>query len=680
MQPAPEWRPHALDGALLWFHRKTGTNLRFDSPGTRHLRRKAPRLVLFGITNACNLSCGFCSRDREARSDWTVDSAFEVLAGLARAGTLEVAFGGGEPLAFRGFDELVRRLATETPLAVHFTTNGTLLSDERLARLAPYLGEVRVSLYDDNAWEESVQRLARAGQTFGVNILATPERLDALPAMLETLHRLGCRDAAVLRYVGNDTRLQLRAEDEARLTALIAQSSIRTRLSVCFGDALVEVPRLFGGDCGAGLDFVTLTSDRKLKSCSFHGAGIPITTADDVLAGWARRQDVLSTAAPLKGCARAGTARGDALSDGVRLWRGFSGNNSGDCVMVGRFETTKEATDYVEALRPHLNHASLYPESWKELLAAEGIAPGEEEFSPETIASIGHTVMLHTGMTLGDDFPALRQLLWKRKGRSVFSEIHGHHNLVLATGFGAKEDASLKNVEVALAVGDIGRFVRHGPHLFGLVGFSGYYRADDSLSKQLARLKALAQEHDVVVAAEMLREPKDVQLERHLAFRPVAPGPERLWANLGTEEEAARFARGLGGTFAVADSYVLVEADHIGPRLGRLAQRHGLWAEVLTSRRVTLVGTYWRKDSGPLDVIPHLRPYLKPDDRVETESGSSTVIRVDTLEPLRVLPALVEVGTLLDTQVRVGMHAENPLAEAFRRIRQELESELAQQR
>jgi hypothetical protein len=55
MQPYPDWRPLALDGALLWFHRKTGTNLQMDGPGTRHLLRRAPRLVLFGIANVCNL-------------------------------------------------------------------------------------------------------------------------------------------------------------------------------------------------------------------------------------------------------------------------------------------------------------------------------------------------------------------------------------------------------------------------------------------------------------------------------------------------------------------------------------------------------------------------------------------------------------------------------------------------
>ncbi|MBK6810428.1 MAG: radical SAM protein [Sandaracinaceae bacterium] len=151
-----------LDGARLLFDPRTGLNLRVEGPSTRGLVRTAPRVVLFGITNQCNLRCSFCSRDSSAPSEWTPDSAFEMLTGLAERGVLEVAFGGGEPLAFRGFDELVERLATETSLAVHITTNGVLLTTERLARIAPHLGEVRLSIYDDTPWPERVAALADA--------------------------------------------------------------------------------------------------------------------------------------------------------------------------------------------------------------------------------------------------------------------------------------------------------------------------------------------------------------------------------------------------------------------------------------------------------------------------------------------------------------------------------------
>jgi MoaA/NifB/PqqE/SkfB family radical SAM enzyme len=197
------WRAYPLDGALLWFHPKTGVHVRWDAPATRalSLERTAPRVVMFGITNRCNLACGFCSRDLEAKSGWTVESAIEVLAGLSKAGVLEVAFGGGEPLAFRGFDDLVRRIAEETALAVHFTTNGTLLGPERLARLEPYVGQIRLSIYDDNPWEERVAMLAASGVRFGVNVLVTPERMFSLAPLLRRLARLGCRDVALLSYV-----------------------------------------------------------------------------------------------------------------------------------------------------------------------------------------------------------------------------------------------------------------------------------------------------------------------------------------------------------------------------------------------------------------------------------------------------------------------------------------------
>src|SRR5262245_50150589 len=105
------FRAFELDGAVLYFHPPTGTNVRVATPATRGARRRAPRVVMFGITNACNLACAFCSRDRRRDSLWTAASAAETLRGLARAGTLEVAFGGGEPFAFRGFAELVAELA-----------------------------------------------------------------------------------------------------------------------------------------------------------------------------------------------------------------------------------------------------------------------------------------------------------------------------------------------------------------------------------------------------------------------------------------------------------------------------------------------------------------------------------------------------------------------------------------
>src|SRR5688572_1499268 len=160
----PMFRQHALDDAMLYFHPATGTNVRVENASTRGLRRLAPRVAMFGITNVCNLSCYFCSRDMDARSGWTVAAAAEVLRELSAAGCLEVAFGGGEPFAFRGFAELLEELRATTPLALHATTNGTMIDRRSWRRYRDRFGQVRVSIHRGTDWSECADTLREAGQ------------------------------------------------------------------------------------------------------------------------------------------------------------------------------------------------------------------------------------------------------------------------------------------------------------------------------------------------------------------------------------------------------------------------------------------------------------------------------------------------------------------------------------
>jgi MoaA/NifB/PqqE/SkfB family radical SAM enzyme len=242
-------RRFPLDGKLLLFDRNTGLNALCEGEETAALRQRAPRVVQFGITNRCNLACGFCSRELAADSLWTVDSAFTMLAALAEHGVLEVAFGGGEPWAFFGLAGLVRRLHEETPLAVNLTTNGLLLTPARLSAIEGAYGQIRLSLYEDNDWPARVAMLVAAGARFGVNWLLTPARLDAL-------------EPTVLRLFSR-------------------------------------------ADCGAGRDFIVLTSDQKLLPCSFHHLAIAVRDADEVMEVWRTRQSELQLAARDPGCARA---------------------------------------------------------------------------------------------------------------------------------------------------------------------------------------------------------------------------------------------------------------------------------------------------------------------------------------------------------------------------------------
>ncbi len=304
-------RPYLQDGALLLFDRETGTNVLLDGPELAHLQQEAPRSIQFGITNVCNLACQFCSRDVAAASAWTLEEAFTLLAELARAGVLEVAFGGGEPFAFRGFTELITRLHDETPLAVHATTNGLLLTAARLEALRGKLGELRLSLYDDNEWRRSLALLVEARVRFGVNLLVLPERLPDLEAWVFELVERGCRDVLLLSYNGADRARHLSATqsedlaDRVRLLHRALGTRARISLDVCWGERMSSVPRLLDrGDCGAGRDFLVLTSDKRLMACSFHDRSHPIASAADVLRIWNDERDALRAPSHIPGCAR----------------------------------------------------------------------------------------------------------------------------------------------------------------------------------------------------------------------------------------------------------------------------------------------------------------------------------------------------------------------------------------
>jgi MoaA/NifB/PqqE/SkfB family radical SAM enzyme len=308
--PFARLRRFPMAGALLLFDRDTGLNVLCDGPETVALQPVAPRVVQFGITNRCNLACTFCSRDVAADSAWTAETAFDALAELANAGVLEVAFGGGEPFTFKGFTSLVARLHAETPLAVNVTTNGLALTRDRVVELAGRIGQLRLSLYDDNDWRVRVRLCVDADVRFGVNYLVTPERLASLATTILELASLGCRDILLLGYNGRDAALHLSPSANIELGAAVATlaralPSCRIALDVCWGERLEAVPRLFDKrDCGAGAEFIVLTSDKRVMPCSFHHVALPVETAADVMAIWRERQAVLSIGSDVPGCAR----------------------------------------------------------------------------------------------------------------------------------------------------------------------------------------------------------------------------------------------------------------------------------------------------------------------------------------------------------------------------------------
>ena len=693
---------------MLYFHPDTGTHVRIENSSTRSLRRQAPRVAMFGITNRCNLACGFCSRDTGRASTWSVSSAVEVLQDLARAGTLEVAFGGGEPLAFRGFDELVSELHRTTPLALNMTTNGTLIRAATFGALAGRLSQVRLSIYESTRWRDAARVMTDHGQRWGANVLVDEALLPRLPALFAELAALGCHDASILSYVGPDPRLHLSPQGRATLAEQLADSPIPCRLSVCFGDS-VPAPRLFdgaqgSGDCGAGLDFVSITPDQRMQGCSFHDGGLPAGSAAEILHGWRSARDQLNAPSPREGCARR-TGRTHAAArtpmPPVAVWQAFSGNNSGECVMVAKFQTVADANAYLEQLLPGWTGGEVdIPPEWHRLFAAERVVaaplPSWRQ-TPRELLAIGRSVMA-IGYDADDMLMELRALAWIKGAQVLPGGVHLHDKLQLLAAVRARDRQDAQAL-LDQAPHPAASVFPHGDVVLALLGIDGPLEPE-SVREAGDLLAAWAQHRPL--AAEILFEPADdaalIEVKKHLGAE-LAQTPRLAVHYWGEDRDAkaARFAQLVNeGTVTVAGGCALVSGVVRRKRLATLAYRHHAnvmaldGAEVILHAYLALPksqgadgGRVNRQkkhkhetpgiDSAALQAALQARMPGSTRftiSRMAWQPGSTVKMRTD--EPALALTALAEVAQGFGASLQTGVFEAHPLALAVRRVIQDV--------
>ena len=268
-------------------------------------------IVLWRVTERCNLACGFCAYDRRlrrARRDTEVDSVrrFAAVLGALQRRTGErvlLSWLGGEPLLWAPLPGLCEELRVTHGLSLSLTTNGSTLhkSDARRSILAN-LSELTVSVdgfagFHDamrgraGLWErvrQGVCALARdrdpANLRLRANVVLMRDNLDDFPALCEELAGWGIDEITFNALGGRDRpefhpAHRLRAEDVQRLQDLVP--SLRERLSrrgvrLCGGDAylgriraLVDERALPVDDCDPGERFLFVDERGRLAPCSF---------------------------------------------------------------------------------------------------------------------------------------------------------------------------------------------------------------------------------------------------------------------------------------------------------------------------------------------------------------------------------------------------------------------------
>lgn len=255
---------------------------------------RKPKLVGWGITNRCNLSCPHCysSASKTCAGELTTEECFRALDALAAMGAERIGWTGGEPLLRLDLENLIERAAARG-IGSGLTTNGTPLTPRRARNLKDAgLGAVQISLdgstSDRNAriraataadFERVLRAIGIALETgFKVHLamLIGAETLDDVRDYVRLATRMGVASVRFCGFVpwgnGKDDdarrRLDLR-ERLAELRSLVDELQGGRSPVVMFDPAFGPLPPDYGyHDCIAGMEMVYIDPRGNVYPCT----------------------------------------------------------------------------------------------------------------------------------------------------------------------------------------------------------------------------------------------------------------------------------------------------------------------------------------------------------------------------------------------------------------------------
>ena len=237
------------------------------------MRAPRPYALLAEITYRCPLHCPYCSnpvagpaslsevqRHQEggdySSGELTTDEWKRVIREAAALGVLQIGFSGGEPLARRDLEELVRA-GREAKLYTNLITSGIGLDDDRVRELRDAgLDSVQLSFQSDNVGLGDEIAGARAHQRklevaskiraaeipLSLNFVIHRRNIDRLPQMIALAETLGAERVELANvqfygwsFVNRASLLPTREQvDRAREIATAAKARLAGRIEIFY--------------------------------------------------------------------------------------------------------------------------------------------------------------------------------------------------------------------------------------------------------------------------------------------------------------------------------------------------------------------------------------------------------------------------------------------------------------
>ena len=268
---------------IHFYDRITGVHILADEYVVpEKLYSRGPSVVSIALTNICDLNCHFCyvpknnySLEKEAVIAWCQE--------LDSLGTLEVAFGGGEPTLYPGLVDLCYKIWTQTNLGISVTTNGHHLTSDLISKLTGIVSIIRVSIDSVEPLYSKLRNrpLAPVLDTISylseripvaINTVINNLTLSTLDQMLVFLKDIGITDWLLLPQVYEGNYI-LTKGDWSRLEGWVNEHWTEVDLSITSAtQRFVKCPFLFMAEDQD--DYVHISADYYLRECSYKAGGI----------------------------------------------------------------------------------------------------------------------------------------------------------------------------------------------------------------------------------------------------------------------------------------------------------------------------------------------------------------------------------------------------------------------
>ena len=244
--------------------------------------------VLWEITSACNLRCDFCLVEIK-RKPVSLERALEIADELIARGVDKVMLSGGEPLLFKGVEQVMRRLI-DGGVLVKLLTNGTvhhepvfrMIEDDPGIEVSLSILSVRPAKADaifrrEGAWAKLCATLDRLpSRQLNIITAVSTENLDEVEEIIDWVAARGIPCISVIN-VFKDPTSPARFRDDCRVYRIADArvASLYERLTAkraeYDGRMVIRTTQFrgCGGEtCGAGRSVLYLDSRGRLLPCT----------------------------------------------------------------------------------------------------------------------------------------------------------------------------------------------------------------------------------------------------------------------------------------------------------------------------------------------------------------------------------------------------------------------------